>query len=107
MVGRGLGLVMAFSFCFAPLHAVRSHAQPPQGAEVIRKTGPPCEGWTGLAGSELRRILKTILARRPTFGGYRPGGCQVIETRAPSGAYARCYATQRRLRWTIPQPLLC
>ena len=24
-----------------------------------------------------------------TLGGYRPGGCQVIERRAPSGAYAR------------------
>jgi len=54
MVGRGFGLVMAFSFCFAPLHAARhAHAQPPQGAEVIHKTGLPFEGRTGLAGSEL------------------------------------------------------
>src|SRR6185437_4516188 len=32
MVGRGFGVVMAYSFCCAPLHAVRPFAQPPQGA---------------------------------------------------------------------------
>src|SRR5258705_2652156 len=40
MVGRVFGVVMAFSFCFAPLHAVR-FAQPPQGAGRFRVVWPP------------------------------------------------------------------
>jgi hypothetical protein len=29
-------MLMAYSFCSAPLHAVRHFAQPPQGAEIFR-----------------------------------------------------------------------
>src|SRR6266702_787553 len=80
MVGRGLGLVMAFSFCFAPSHAVRSaHARPPQGAQMIRKTGLPFVGWTGIAGSELRRILKGILGRRRHKVAIDPGGVKSLK----------------------------
>jgi len=80
---------MAFSFCFAPLHAARlAQAQPPQGAEVVRKTG-----WS-MSSDWPCRIEKEAnldaIDRSPlTLGGYQPGASQVIEIRGSFAAHAR------------------
>src|SRR6202521_1368778 len=74
---------MAFSFCCAPLHAVRYYAQPPQGAERFR------DRW---AGSDLllRIVVEaklTVWFSSPTaLGGYRPWGCQVAGKGQPNAA---------------------
>src|SRR6266849_8710818 len=110
--GRGFGVVMAFSFCCAPLHAVRYFSQPPQGAERFRDR---------LAGSDLR--LRIVVKANLTvgfsspiaLGGYRPWGCQVAgkcppmvlnaaetpaQTRPPKGPAAACFESAIRSRRT-------
>src|SRR5450759_4755486 len=58
MVGRGFGVVMAYSFCCAPLHAVRHFAQPPQGAGMFRNR--QAVSWPACSGSLVRRILDVV-----------------------------------------------
>src|SRR3977135_3408870 len=100
---------MAFSFCCAPLHAVRYFAQPPQGAERFRDH---------LAASDL--LLRIVGVANLTvgfsspiaLGGYRPWGCQVAgkcpsmglnavatpaQTRPPKGPAAACFESAIRM----------
>src|SRR6266852_982220 len=74
---------MAFSFCCAPLHAVRHFAQPPQGAERFRDRSA--------ASDLLLRIFGvanlTIGFSSPiALGGYRPWLCQVAGKCPPNVA---------------------
>src|SRR3984893_91084 len=106
MDGRGLGVVMAYSFCCAPLHAVRHFAQPPQGAERFRIVWP---GW----GQPHRIVVAANLTGKFSspiaLGGYRPQWCQVAGKR-PRNAAERvgdAYATTaaeglgNRLFWIL------
>src|ERR1700680_1336493 len=65
---------MAYSFCCAPLHAVRHFAPPPQGAERFRVVWP---GW----GQPRRIVVAANLTAKSSspiaLGGYRPQGSQV------------------------------
>ncbi len=70
----GFGAVMAYSFCCAPLHAARHHAQPPQGAEWFRIVWP-CSR-PHLSGSFAANLTRNF-ASPIALGGYRPWGCQV------------------------------
>ncbi|CUU18084.1 hypothetical protein CDS [Bradyrhizobium sp.] len=54
----------------------------PENRPTIRRLDRACR-----IGTEAN--LEENSRSPPTLGGYRPGGCQVIERRAPSGAYAR------------------
>src|SRR3569833_2854740 len=99
MVGRGFGVVMAFSFCFAPLHAVRLLAQPPQGADLTRSSRS-CFGPAD-AGSLLGRIPRYVPPR--TLRGYRPQGCQVSENSRYTKVYAAELISEIRLRKHLPQ----
>src|SRR5215470_11982453 len=67
---------MACSFCFAPLLAARSRAQPPQGADMIRTS--QAQVWPA-DPDRLRRISKSRNVSPIALGGHRPGGCQVWE----------------------------
>src|ERR1035438_1176883 len=82
---------MACSFCCAPLHAARSLARLPQGAEM-GSFGP------------IESLLPRIVWRRESqgkfsppiaLGGYRLGGCQVLENARQMGLNARFWLRDR------------
>src|SRR5713101_386427 len=80
--GRGFGMVMAYSFCCAPLHAVRHFAQPPQGAEIFR------DRMIVSRPASPDRCCRE--SQRPTaLGGYRAWGCQVAEKARQLGMNAK------------------
>src|SRR5262249_16929921 len=97
-------LVMAYSFCFAPLLAAR-----PTGATATRCRKDPemersSKSWTGVAGSNVKANLGKNSSSPMTLGGYRPRGCQAIEIYLP---FSGLRAVPRRNEGggeTLPQP---
>src|SRR6266702_3369669 len=100
---------MAFSFCCAPLHAVRYFAQPPQGAERFRDPSAASDLLLRIVGvANLTVGFSSPIA----LGGYRSWGCQVAgkcppmglnavatpaQTRPPKGPAAACFESAIRL----------
>src|SRR5260221_10319989 len=74
---------MAYSFCCAPLHAVRHFARPPQGAERFRVVWP---GWGQPRGIVVAANLTAKFSSPIALGGYRPQGSQVAGKRPRNAA---------------------
>src|ERR1035437_5964169 len=82
---------MAYSFCCAPLHAVRHFAQPPQGAEMFRVVRPRR---TPLLRIDVAANPMVTFSSLIALGGYRLWRCQVVEKGLPIGAERLGLATQ-------------
>src|SRR5436305_14640452 len=120
--GRDFAVVMAWSFCCAPLHAAREFAQPPQGAEFFRIAPPGGAApvrivmtanlltdlrhrsirW--LSGTEVssqqKKPVDTAEMRRPALPGEVAGKVGDRPSCPDQGAPGQRAAGIRRWRWS-------